>query len=54
MISVFPANWAMLFEGQFMAVLAAQIATSVIVVVLALLALEANETVLAHDVGVRY
>lgn len=45
---MFPANWAMLFQGQFMAVLAAQIAAGVVIVVLALLALEANETVLAH------
>ena len=47
-IGVFAAIGAMLAQGQLMAVLAPQIAAGVIVVVLALRALEANEGVLAH------
>ena len=48
MIGVLAALRTVLAQGQFMAILTAQIPAGVVVIVLALRALEANKAVLTH------
>ncbi len=49
--SVFSTIATVLLQSQFMAILSTQIATGVVVVIFALLALEADETILAHMIS---